>query len=194
MNIQFEMWRKIKIICLVIVGIFFWALCGNLSAEEEVVKVETFISKDGIHPGETFKVAFLVKISQNWHINAHELADEFLFPTSLTVEEDKSIKAMKYYYPEPKSGKFDYSESELLVYDGGVILGALVKIGDDVELGEQKLKAKFKYQACDNTSCLPPKTLNFEITFLVVNPSQETKKIHQEIFSKLDFEKDNTSL
>jgi DsbC/DsbD-like thiol-disulfide interchange protein len=190
MNFRFKLRNNLMII-LIAIGLFFLGRHVYVSAEEEVVQVKTFISKDGVHLGKKFKVAFLVEIISGWHINAHELADEFLIPTSLTFEEKENVEVLKYYYPEPKLAKFDYSEEELQIFEDKAVLGALVSLGKDLGLGRHKLKAKLRYQACDHRSCLPPKTLNFEIDFNVVEASQETKEINQEIFSKIDFEKGN---
>jgi len=178
-------------VIFIVIGLFFLGRQAYVSAEEEVVQVKTFISKDRVHPGEKFKVAFFVEVNPGWHINAHELADEFLIPTLLTFEEKDNVELLEYYYPEPKLRKFDYSEEELQIFEDKAILGALVSVGKDLGLGLHKLKAKLRYQACDHRSCLPPKTLNFEIDFNVVDASQETQEINQEIFSKIDFEKGN---
>lgn len=45
------------------------------------------------------------------------------------------------------------------------------------------------FQACDDQSCMAPKTLDLEIPFKAVPASVETNKINQKIFSKLKFEK-----
>ena len=105
---------------------------GIISAQEDVVGVETYISKKGIHAGNTFKVALLVQISPGWHIHAHELMDDFLIPTDLMIDENEKISISKYYYPEPISEKFDYSDNELQIYDGDTLFGALIKTGKDL--------------------------------------------------------------
>jgi len=193
MHLQFEFKKNLKVICFAVMGLFILGGYAYISTEqEEVINVKTFLSKDGIHPGKTVKVAFFIEIHPDWHINAHELTDEFLIPSDLTFEENENLEVLKYYYPEPKLGKFDYSDSELQIYEDEAIFGALIKVSDKLALGQHKLKAKLRYQACNHRSCLPPKTLNFELELGVVSPCQETKDIHQDIFSKLDFEKDNT--
>lgn len=178
----------LKIASIFFLGLLLFMAHVNISAqEEEILKIKTCISKSGIHPGETFKVAVAATISPGWHIHAHELVDEFLIPTELTLEGKEKIEIIKYSYPEPRMEKFEYSESALQIYDGEVILGALVKADASIELGSHKIKGSLNFQACDSRSCLPPKKIEFEISFKVVPASQKTEEINQELFSKLNF-------
>jgi DsbC/DsbD-like thiol-disulfide interchange protein len=180
----------LKIIIFILV--YFFYLCAFVSIEakeEETVTVKTFISHDGIHPGESFKVAFLLNIIPGWHIYGPKLDDEFLIPSELIIDENDSIKVSKLYYPEPGSGRFDYSEAELPVYEGEILLGALIKVSEDIPPKKHFLKASFLYQPCDDLTCMAPRTLELEIPFKVVSLSKKTKEINKKIFSKIDFEK-----
>jgi thiol:disulfide interchange protein DsbD len=159
--------------------------------EEDVLTAKTFISHDGIHPGESFKVAFLLSITPGWHINGTKLDDEFLIPSELIIDEGDKTKVLKLYYPEPGSGRFDYSEAELPVYEGEIILGALIMVSDEITQKKHILKASFLYQPCDDRTCMAPKTLKLEIPFKVVPLSKKTKEINKKIFSKIDFEKES---
>ncbi|MCK4645223.1 MAG: hypothetical protein KAU46_03140 [Candidatus Aminicenantes bacterium] len=175
----------------VIVGMILLLGFTNVSeGKSDIVEIKTFISKDGVHPGETFKIAVLVKISPGWHIHASELSDQFLIPTELLFEENEKTEVTQFHYPEPKLEKYEYSASELEVYDGEIILGAWVKTSSELKPGKYTLKGELDYQACDNRSCLSPKKIEFEIAFKSVPLSKKTEFINQKIFSKLDFKKD----
>jgi DsbC/DsbD-like thiol-disulfide interchange protein len=172
--------------------IFFFFLCGPVlteAKEEEVLTVKTFISHDGIHPGKSFKVALLFNITPGWHIYGPELLDEFLIPSELIIDEDDKIKVLKLYYPEPSSGRFDYSEVDLQLYEGEILLGALLKVSNDIALKKHLLKASLLYQPCDDRTCMAPRTLKLEIPFKVVSLSKKVKEINEKIFSKIDLEK-----
>jgi len=173
--------------------ICFSFLCGSAlieAQEEKIVTVKTFISHDGIHPGESFKVALLLSITPGWHINGPRLDDEFLIPSELIIDESDNIKLLKLHYPEPGSGRFDYSEAELPVYEGEMLLGALIVVSEDIALKKHILKAGFLYQPCDDRICMAPKTLKLEIPFKVVSLSKKVKEINKKIFSKIHFEKE----
>lgn len=175
----------------VIIGMILLLGFTNVSeGQSDIVEIKTFLSKDGIHPGETFKVAVLVKINPGWHIHANELSDQFLISTELLFEENEQIEVTQFHYPEPKLEKYEYSESELEVYDGEIILGVLVKTSSELKPGKYTLKGELDYQACDNRSCLSPKKIEFEIAFKGVALSKKTEFINKNIFSKLNFKKD----
>lgn len=155
--------------------------------EDKVVTVQTFLSQDGVHPGGTIDVAFLLDILPGWHINGPELADQFLIACTLLVEEEEQIEILEMYYPDPETRAYSFSETELQVYEGKVVLGARVKTAGSISQGKNVLKASFLYQACDEVSCMAPETLEFEIPFQVVSASTEIKTINPEIFAQIKF-------
>ncbi len=179
--------------------IFFVLICFSFlcvfasieAKEEETVTVKTFISHDGIHPGESFKVAFLLNIIPGWHIYGPKLDDEYLIPSELIIDEGDNIKVSKLYYPEPGSGRFDYSEAELSVYEGEILLGAFIKVSEDIPPKKHFIEVSFLYQPCNDLTCMAPRTLKLETPFKVVSFSKKTKEINKKIFSKIDFEKGN---
>jgi DsbC/DsbD-like thiol-disulfide interchange protein len=174
-----------------LLSLFFHTNFQSIEArEDEILTVKTFISQDGIHPGKQFQVVFLINIIPGWHIYAPKLSDEFLIPSELIIDENDDVQVLKLYYPEPKSEKFDYSDTELQIYDGEVIFGALFKVSDGISQKGHILKAQLLYQACDDRSCLPPKILDLEIPFKVVPLSQKVNQINLKIFSKIDFKSD----
>jgi thiol:disulfide interchange protein DsbD len=157
--------------------------------DEEVVTAKTYVSHDGVHPGGMIKIAILLDILPGWHIHGAELADRFLIASALMIEENDEIKVLETYYPEARSQLYSYSEIELQVYEGEVVLGALLQISKDATVGEKTLKAGFMFQACDDQSCMAPKTLDLEIPIYVAAPSAEIEEINQAVFSKIKFKK-----
>lgn len=175
-------YEKTLLACLLILAGF-----SSAWAEGEVVAVKTYVSQDGVHPGETIDVAFLLDILPGWHINGPALADQFLISCTLMIDEGDTIEVVEIFFPDPETRAFSYSEVELQIYEGKVVLGARVKVGNAVPQGETVLKASFLYQACDDRSCMAPETLEFAIPIQVVPASKETKRINDEIFSQIKF-------
>lgn len=190
MVFQTDFKRNNKTIPVIIGMILLLGFTSVSEGQSDIVDIKTFISKNGVHPGETFKVAVLVKISPGWHIHANELSDQFLIPTELLFEENEKIKVTQFHYPEPKLEKYEYSESELEIYDGEILLGALVKTSSALKPEKYTLKGELDYQACDDRSCLSPKKIEFEISFKSVPLSKKIKFINKKIFSKLNFKQD----
>ena len=160
---------------------------SSSGSEGEVLDVKTFVSHDGVNPGGVIDVAFLLDILPGWHINGPELADPYLIPCTLLIEEENSVEIAEIYYPVPETRSYTFSEVELQVYEGKLVLGARIKVGDAMSQGKNLLKASFLYQACDDVSCMAPETLEFEIPFQVVPASDQIKNINQDIFSQIKF-------
>ncbi len=156
------------------------------SGPGHVVRVSALLSRDGVAPGETIKAAVLLKIDVPYHINDNAPLDEFMIPTSLEVTSE-DFEVVETYFPAGKRGKYAYTEVELVVYEGEATLGLLLKPKAGLKPGDYKLKASLGYQACDHTSCLPPKNLAFDIPVTVVAAGTPTKETNVEAFAELKF-------
>jgi hypothetical protein len=91
-------------------------------------------------------------------------------------------------YPKGQPKKFAFSDSELSVYEGALTVGALLKIGRTVKPGNYTLKGDFKYQACNDHACLPPKTLPLALTVKVVRQGTAVKTVNSEVFRNVRFD------
>ncbi len=163
-------------------------LAPALAAQEgaHVVEVGSLVSRDAVKPGETFQAAVLLKVQAGFHINDNAPLDEFMIPTVLTVLENPDFEVVEIYYPGGRRARFAYSEAELVVYEGEVVLGALLKAKAGVEPGPKVIKASLGYQACDAMSCLPPKEMAFEIA-VPVTAAGGSADVKPEVFKKLRF-------
>ncbi len=181
---------KTKIWLSMLIAATFFCLPPLSSGDEEAVQARGLLSRDKIHPGETFKIAVVLTINGGWHINANPVNDEFLIPTTLVAEDNNGFKVLQTSYPKPKTGKFEYSEVELQIYSTEAVLGIMANADQGLALGSQKLKLKVSYQACNDRFCMPPKEIGLEIPVEVVPASQPGKDINQDIFARIEFPKE----
>lgn len=94
-------------------------------------------------------------IASGWHVNAHDPTDRFLIPTTLEVTPPQGMQAGPVRYPTAVEKKLDFAEGKTLrLYEGRVRLEAPLE-GSASDAGV--LRAKLRYQACDDTTCLPPR-------------------------------------
>lgn len=166
-------------------------LCiGVASAQLEVPKVVSgtaVISKSAARAGEPFKLALVLKIDKGWHINSDDPGDEFMFPSVFVLDEAPGFKVEEVVFPKPKTATYEYSDFELRIYEDEAVIGALISAAADLKPGVHKLTGKFKYQACNNTSCIMPQDLPFGISVEVVAAGVETKDVEPELFAKIEF-------
>jgi thiol:disulfide interchange protein DsbD len=177
--------HKIAISALISVSLL---LVPAFAAQESghVVEVGLLVSRDAVKPGETFQAAVLLKVQAGFHINDNAPLDEFMIPTVLTVADSPDFEVVEIYYPGGRRARFSYSEADLVVYEGEVVLGALLKAKDGIAAVPRLIKADLSYQACDQETCLPPKEIAFEIAVPVSIDAVGTD-VRPEVFKKLRF-------
>lgn len=175
-------------LALLALGAGQWACLAGQEARD-IVSVKSVLSRDAVRPGETFKAAVIVDIRPGFHINDSAPLDEFLFPTALAFEEAHGFEVLETFYPAGRRAKYDYSEFEVAVYEGRVVLGVLLKASDGLPPGTVKLQGTLSYQACDDAICLPPTEIALEIAVPVARGSQKTVELHPEIFEKIAFQR-----
>jgi thioredoxin:protein disulfide reductase len=99
-----------------------------------------------------------VTIAPGWHVNANRPRDEFLIPTTLTVTPPAGVRAGAVAYPAPVERRLKFGgDKPLLLYEGTVRFTAPLE-GAPAP-GAEPLRAVVRYQACDDSRCLPPRTL-----------------------------------
>lgn len=153
-----------------------------------ITALKTYVSRDAVHPGETFKVAVRLGIASGWHINANPASDELLIPTSLEIAEAPGLfHVLDIVYPEPQMARLGFSESDVATYSESALIGALVQADAALKPGPYKLKGTLTWQACNDVSCLPPESRTLEIEVVVVGPRLETHAADAELFKRLVF-------
>lgn len=97
-------------------------------------------------------------IAPGWHINAHQPTEKFLVPTVLTLTVPDGVRADPVRYPEPEARRFAFAgDLELLTYEGTVPLRTIIHVPSPA--APIAVTAALRFQACDDTTCLPPVTV-----------------------------------
>ena len=102
------------------------------------------------------------QVINGYHVNSHTPKSDFLIPTVVTLQPVAGVKTGELEYPHgsPYSFSFDPG-TKLDVYAGSFI----VKVPVVASAGEHTLEGTLKYQACDNASCYPPRTVPVKVLF-----------------------------
>src|SRR5262245_57063171 len=133
--------------------------------------------------GSAARVAALVTIEPEWHVNSNKPTFDYLIPTVLTLELPAGWTQDKVHYPPAEMQRFAFAEQPLAVYDGDVVIVADLKVPAGAAAGPYPIHGALRYQACNDSQCLPPVTAKAEIQ-LAVGPGGQPQ--HGEIFSKVD--------
>jgi len=101
-------------------------------------------------------------ILQGFHVNSHTPKSELLIPTALTLQLADGVTAGALEYPAGRPYSFAFDPGEKVdVYMGDFT----VKLPVVATAGEHTVDGSLKYQACDNASCYPPRTLPVKVVF-----------------------------
>jgi hypothetical protein len=100
------------------------------------------------------------RIAPGLHINSHAPSDKFLIPTELKLPADSGVKLEDAKYPAGADFTLPADpKTKLSVYTGEFSIDARVI----AEPGDHLVQATLRYQACDQSQCMPPRTITVPI-------------------------------
>jgi suppressor for copper-sensitivity B len=117
--------------------------------------------------GTAVRISALVAIETGWHVNSHTPTFDYLIPTVLELELPAGWPQPEVEYPAAQKKSFAFADVPLSVYDGDVVIQALVKIPAGAKAGAVPIRARLNYQACDHSQCLPPVVSRSQLTLTV---------------------------
>jgi hypothetical protein len=183
-----------SIVFMLIVGAGVGALHGNASARPQesaavpsaasIVKARSFVSLEPVPRGKEFQVAVVADIRSGYHVNSHKPSDEYLIATTLTPQFPAGFQVLDTVYPAGRQEKFSFSPDKPLdVYTGSVTFKMRVVAQADAPIGAVNIPTILRYQACNDTTCLPPVKIPVDVRVDVRAAGSAARAMHPEIFS-----------
>ena len=116
--------------------------------------------------GATVDAKIAVSILPGFHVNSNKPSEDYLIPLSLKWEPGGALEpAGPPVFPKPQMEKYEFSETPLSVYTGNFDLIARFKAPAGASQGPGIMLGKLHYQACNNNSCFPPKTVEVRVSY-----------------------------
>ncbi len=112
--------------------------------------------------GATATVKVTATLSDGFHLNSHTPAEDFLIPLTLKWAAGP-VEAGEVTYPKPQTVKVPFQEKPLSVLTGKFELATQFKVPAGASPGPVIVTGKLRYQACNDKSCFPPKTLDVKV-------------------------------
>ncbi len=151
---------------------------------KSVVTAKTYVSHDPVARGSQFQVAVQLQIANGFHMNSHKPLDSYLIPTVLTPQVPAGITLADTVYPNGKNEKFPFSpDKPLNVYSGSVTLKVKLSADATAPMGAVTIPMTLRYQACNNSACLPPVKIPVNAQITLAAAGTKGKALHPEIFS-----------
>ncbi|MEZ6163414.1 MAG: protein-disulfide reductase DsbD family protein [Phycisphaerales bacterium] len=113
-------------------------------------------------------LAVILDHAEHWHTNLNqpivpeEMGDFFPVPTTILLPEVEGLSFGAIQWPDPSSVPVDFlftgNPVQYKVYGERAIIYIPIEIDDDAVVRDRAVEVTIKYQACDDTTCLPPVT------------------------------------
>ncbi len=124
------------------------------------------MSTVAVRPGSHAPIRFVFHVQPGFHINSNKPSAPELIPTVLHLSLPGDVVIGRMVYPAGQLMSFPFDPSQKLsVYSGDVVITGRVVAPPSAAADTYTVHGEFKYQACDNNACYPPKSL--PITFNV---------------------------
>jgi DsbC/DsbD-like thiol-disulfide interchange protein len=186
----------LRVAALLAIGLFL--VCGNsVDAQESavvprasaVVKPRAYVSLEPVPQGKEFLIAVVVEIARGYHMNSHHPSDAYLIPTALTPQLPAGFQLLDTIYPDGHPQKFSFSPDKPLdVYSGSVTVKLKLLEQTSAPLGAITIPMTLRYQACNDSTCLPPVKLPVEAQLVVGASDAKAHTMHPDVFSSVFLE------
>ncbi len=115
-------------------------------------------------PGSTANTTLSVTVAPGYHANSNKPVDPYLIPLQLSWNPGP-LTAAGVIFPKPETQKLGFSAKPVSVFTGNFNIETKFKVASNATPGTTTVTGKLHYQACDDRSCLPPRTI--EVTLPV---------------------------
>ena len=106
--------------------------------------------------GKPTTVAMHFQVADGLHINSHTPHDGYLIPTVLSIPATSGAHLVSANYPSGADITLPYDpKTKLSVYTGDFTIQARIVAAR----GDHLVQAQLRYQACNMSQCLPPRTI-----------------------------------
>jgi hypothetical protein len=110
--------------------------------------------------GKPSQVALHFRVAPGLHINSHTPGADYLIPTTFSIPQGSGVRLVDSAYPPGVNITLPADPTtKLNVYTGDFAIQARVAATP----GDHLVKGRLHYQACDQTQCMPPRTITVAI-------------------------------
>jgi len=170
------------VIALLVVPANFYATPAPQSAPN--IGVNGYFSNDKAQRGRVVQAAVVIDIPKGYHVNSNHPLEKFLVATQLSVAAPSAVRVGPVTYPRPLLRKFSFSQERLSVYEGRAVLRFNVTVPANFGSGSMELKAKVRYQSCNDSLCFPPQSREVKLEIPVVGATEPVKRTNVEYFGR----------
>jgi DsbC/DsbD-like thiol-disulfide interchange protein len=160
---------------------------GEVKKNDDKVKVEAHLSVDKLPSGDKCQILIRLTVQPGWHINANPPEPKEFVATTVTFKGKHGTTLGELKYPKGKPLTMKDFDDPISAYEGKVDIRGVLNVpavvgGEPVE----EMEIAVKYQACNETTCLLPKTVKLTGKLPVAQPGEPVKAINEKLFPPAD--------
>ncbi len=151
------MLKKIFLKTLLLIA---FLLANNFAKAQIFTPVKWAFSSKKISDTEA-ELVIKATIDKGWHVYSQFIANDGPVPTSFSFEKNKSFELIGKVSESKPIEEHDVNFDMLLKYfEGTATFKQKIKLLGNKEF---TIKGSLEFMSCDNSKCLPPETVEFEI-------------------------------
>lgn len=160
--------HRALLIALILLSAF---LAYPSAPQAATVRVEVVRPRSTYPAGASYPVEFLVRVDKSWYIHGTGAGKEGLIPTRLNFDDSPGVKVEEIRFPAPEKKRFPYAKTSVEVLFGEFRVRGTIVVSSEAGPGERSLKGTLSFQACSDTSCLPPAKVPVVLSLNITSPA-----------------------
>jgi thiol-disulfide isomerase/thioredoxin len=117
--------------------------------------------------GATVDAKLPLQLRPGYHVQSNTPTDKYLIPLKLTWNPGP-LQPAAVVYPKPLMEKYSFSPQPQSVFSGNFELTTKFKVPASAIAGPTAITGKLRYQACNDTMCLPPRNMDVSLQVDIV--------------------------
>lgn len=146
--------------CLLLLAFIILAggiFSATVSAQPNIT-VNGSVAPGKVARGRSAQVTVVMNIPRGYHVHSNKPLEKFLIATQLQVEAPNGLRVGPVSYPRALLRQLKFSKNRVAVYEGRVTMRFSITVPPNFGTGSKEIKAKLRYQSCDDEVCFPPQT------------------------------------
>jgi hypothetical protein len=141
---------------LLLIPLNFFAATAPQSAPN--IPVNGSFAANKIGRGRTVRGTVVMEIPSGYHANSNRPLEKFLIATQLQIEGPQGVRVGPIAYPRATLRSLRFSKNKVSVFEGRTTMRFSVTVPRTFKENSAELKARLRYQACNDETCFQPQT------------------------------------
>ena len=171
-------------------GIAVLALAGAAAMRQAGRPIDAtltpLVSATAVKPGGRVQLALRVVVPEGLHLQSDRPRDPTYIPTTLWID-PAAATVREFVFPPSTDFQVEGLPERLAVFEHDIVIGVDAEIPSAAAPGNLTIRARLRYQACDNKVCYPPRTVDAAWTVKIDAAGGTADAANAELFKGIPF-------